>query len=297
LEFPETVENVKKTADKHNLELLIEDAGDAFWKAEEHFGPPAKDFRWCCKTCKLGPTASMIRKHFPDGVLSFIGQRQYESQQRREKGNIWRNPWVPGQVGASPIQHWPSMLVWLYIFREKAEYNPLYEKGMERIGCWLCPAADMAEFNVMEHKSDWEDRLGTYAKEHGLPDEWVTYGLWRWKELPKGVKDYLELNDKGDLVDRCSLESGSNEAGHDVDLATLTPNERERVETFSCISDDIQPVIQKALYCVGCGICLSNCDNGALGMVDGKVDVDPEKCVGCGECMHPCTVVDFLPRY
>lgn len=293
LEFPETVENVKETAEKHNLELLVEDAGDAFWAAESYFGPPAKDFRWCCKTCKLGPTAMLIRREFPNGVLSFIGQRQYESQQRFEKGNIWRNPWVPGQIGASPIQHWPSMLVWLYIFSQGADYNPLYEKGMERIGCWLCPATDLAEFEVIEHKSEWEDRLRTYAKAHDLPKEWVTLGLWRWKELPKGVKDYLELAGMGELVDRCCSESGQK----GIDPESLTPDEKERFNHFSCISDDPQPVIRKALYCVGCGICLSNCESRALEMVEGTIDLDPEKCVGCGKCLHPCTVVDFLPRY
>ena len=150
LEFPETVENVKRTAEKYDLEIYIGEAGDAFWRALEHFGPPAKDFRWCCKTCKLGPTASMIRQHFPDGVLSFIGQRQYESAQRYEKGNIWENPWVPGQIGASPIQNWPALLVWLYIFQQKGDYNPLYERGMERIGCWLCPASDLGEMEEVQ---------------------------------------------------------------------------------------------------------------------------------------------------
>ncbi|MCK4266725.1 MAG: phosphoadenosine phosphosulfate reductase family protein, partial [Thermoplasmata archaeon] len=79
LEFPETIENVQRTADEHDLDLIVEKADDAFWRALEYFGPPAKDFRWCCKTCKLGPAAKLIRSQYPNGVLSFIGQRQYES--------------------------------------------------------------------------------------------------------------------------------------------------------------------------------------------------------------------------
>lgn len=291
LEFPETIENVKRTAKKFSLELIIEDAGDAFWSAMEYFGPPAKDFRWCCKTCKLGPTSCLIREHFPNGVLSFIGQRQYESAQRFEKGNIWRNPWVPGQVGASPIQHWPSLLVWLYIFREKAEYNPLYEKGMERIGCRLCPSADMAEFENIDDET-WRKALTDFAERHDLPEEWVSLGLWRWKVLPKGVADYLERAGMSELADRCRCESAFN----DIDIGRLAPDEKERVERFSCITDDTQPVIRKALYCVGCGICISRCESGALELKDGRVEIEPEKCIGCGNCLHPCTVIDFSPR-
>ena len=290
LEFPETLENVARTAETYGLELLVEEAGDAFWNAERYFGPPAKDFRWCCKTCKLGPTASLIRQHFPDGVLSFIGQRQYESMQRYEKGDVWRNPWVPGQVGASPIQRWPSMLVWLYLFRKGAEYNPLYEKGLERIGCWLCPAADLAEFETIdEHSEDSEKWLGIleeYASARGLPKEWVELGLWRWKRLPKGMIDFLEKN--GIDIPQEISTTGPAEG--------LTAEQNERVERFSCISDNEHAITMKALHCVGCGICISDCEAGALRMVGQRVDVDPEKCTGCGKCLHPCPVVDYSVR-
>jgi 3'-phosphoadenosine 5'-phosphosulfate sulfotransferase (PAPS reductase)/FAD synthetase len=38
------------------------------------------------------------------------------------------------------------MHVWLYIFSRGVEFNPLSNKGLERIGCWLCPAALESEF-------------------------------------------------------------------------------------------------------------------------------------------------------
>jgi len=290
LEFPETLDNVKQTAEKYGLELIVEEAGDAFWNAMEHFGPPAKDFRWCCKTCKLGPTASMIRRYFPSGVLSFIGQRQYESAQRYEKGNIWRNPWVPGQVGASPIQNWPSLLVWLYIFQQGGEYNPLYEKGMERIGCWLCPASDLGELEeVQKHSTQteqWKKALADFASRKELPPEWLEYGLWRWRELPKGIADYLEQNDI----------QIPGEKPTEISAGELTPEQKARIEKFSCISDEDLAVRMKALHCVGCAICLSRCGFGALALVDGMVEIDPDRCTGCGECLHPCVVVDFIPR-
>ena len=77
LELSETVEHVYDVAERHGIPLIVEKAPtDAFFGNLPFFGPPAKDFRWCCKTNKLGPTVSAVNKNFPNGVLSFIGQRK-----------------------------------------------------------------------------------------------------------------------------------------------------------------------------------------------------------------------------
>lgn len=60
------------------------------------------------------------------------------------------NPWVGNQVGASPIQEWTALHVWLYLFRTKAPYNPAYEKGYDRMGCWLCPSSSLSDFFQLE---------------------------------------------------------------------------------------------------------------------------------------------------
>ncbi len=52
---------------------------------------------------------------------------------------------MENQIGASPIQNWTAMHVWLYLFSKNAPYNRLYEEGFDRIGCWLCPSAEMAD--------------------------------------------------------------------------------------------------------------------------------------------------------
>lgn len=190
LELPETVENVHRVVKNNGLELLEESAHNAFEAAFPFFGPPGRDYRWCCKTCKLGPTTRLIVKQFQKGVLSFIGQRMYESEGRASKGSIWRNPWVPGQVGASPIQRWTAMHVWLYIFNQGLEYNPWYERGLDRIGCWLCPASSLAELdavraNAPEKWLSWEARLKEYSTKKGFSDKWLNLGIWRWKKPPK----------------------------------------------------------------------------------------------------------------
>lgn len=216
LEFEETKEHVNEIAQRFDLELLTEKAEDVFWREVGNFGPPGKDFRWCCKTCKLGPTVRLIKKNFPEGVISLIGQRAYESEQRAKKGRVWKNPWVPGQIGISPIQDWTALHIWLYIFKKKAPYNVWYDRGMERIGCWLCPSADMADFEIVkkyypEYKR-WMDFLREYGEKRDHPKEWLEMGLWRWKKLPRGLLNLMEEQGIELTVKSETMDEGDNPA-------------------------------------------------------------------------------------
>ncbi len=205
LEFEETKENVKTVAESLSLDLIVESAGEAFWSNLERFGPPAKDFRWCCKTCKLGPATQLIQKNFPGGVLSFIGQRAYESQQRAEKSRIWRNPWTPNQLAASPIQKWTALHVWMYLFSKGAEVNPLYKEGLERIGCFMCPATDLAELRLVREVSPqyarWQEFLDRRAESTGQPKQWLEHDLWRWKRIPESVLNELEPSERAAMLE------------------------------------------------------------------------------------------------
>ncbi|MCK5660939.1 MAG: phosphoadenosine phosphosulfate reductase family protein, partial [Methanosarcinales archaeon] len=190
LEFPETVDNVEIVAKEYNLDIKTSTAKTSFWDSVNQFGPPTVQSRWCCKVCKLGPLSQLIEDNFEDGVLSFIGQRRYESHARAKSDPIWKNPWVANQTGASPIQNWIALEVWLYIFYKNAPYNPAYEMGYDRIGCWLCPSASMADFTHLcrthpKLHAQLDTYLSGYAEECGYPQKWKELGLWRWQNLPK----------------------------------------------------------------------------------------------------------------
>jgi phosphoadenosine phosphosulfate reductase len=197
LEFSETIANVKETAEKLSLPLKIHSSGDSFWQSIDNFGPPTVEARWCCKVCKLGAITQVIEKNYDNGCLTFIGQRKYESQIRANSEHIWKNPWVGNQIGATPIQNWTALHVWLYLFWKKAKYNPLYEEGFDRIGCWLCPSASMADFSRLgqihpELGEKLDKYLKAYASRNGLPEDWVTLGFWRWQALPKSISMIAE---------------------------------------------------------------------------------------------------------
>ena len=279
LEFEETKKHVYEVADNYGINLIEESAGDIFWQCLDFFGPPARDYRWCCKTCKLGGAAKTIRKNFGSGVLSFIGQRRYESFGREKHGSIWKNPWVEGQIGASPIQQWNAMHVWLYLFNKKAKWNRLYEEGFSRIGCWLCPACDLAEFEIKKHEKwdDFNEFLINFSKKNNLPEEWLSLGLWRWRKTPKWAGKSYEIK----------MERGYKVEGNE-----------DRIKNFMRIlgerkDDEIaKDLIYRAINCVGCGVCISKCKQGAIYLKDGKAWIN-DKCIHCLDCMEECPVIVF----
>ena len=197
LELPETVEYVKQFAKKRGVEIIGQDAAERFWEAVDTFGPPARDFRWCCKVLKLGPAAKSISDFLDGETLSFLGQRGLESFQRSIEPRITSNPWVPGQTSANPIQKWNGLEVWLYIFKEEEDFNLLYSRGYHRMGCYLCPASPLAESESLrethpELHHRWTEKLHEWADKYGFPKEWVEMGFWRWKNLPSGQMNLIK---------------------------------------------------------------------------------------------------------
>jgi len=199
IELPETRRSVREVAERYGLELLVASAGDSFWRAAERVGPPGKDYRWCCKVTKLAPLARLLNERFPDGALNVVGQRAFESLDRARSPRVWRNRWIPHILNIAPIHEWSQLLVWLYIWRNRLPYNPLYERGFDRIGCFMCPAAYMAEYEFVREThpelwSRWERLLRRWAGRIGLTgreaEAWVSRGLWRWL-TPAAQKERL----------------------------------------------------------------------------------------------------------
>jgi phosphoadenosine phosphosulfate reductase len=182
-EFPETYDNVLDVSKKYNLEVLRTNGLTGFWETFETDGPPAVNARWCCRVCKLTPVTDLIVGQWGE-CLSFIGQRRYESATRAQSERVWRNRNVRSQLSAAPIHNWTALHVWLYLMREKAPYNILYEQHLDRIGCFMCPSSDMALIHMIEERypglwQGWQNRLEQYRGDHNLPADWVTNGKWR----------------------------------------------------------------------------------------------------------------------
>jgi len=311
LEFDETINYVKNIKEKFSLDMDIIDAGNAFFLNLGHFGPPGRDYRWCCKVCKLGPTTRYIKEHSGEYIYMIIGQRSYESRTRASKGEIWENEWVPNQIGVSPIQNWNSLMIWIYIFEHNLDYNPWYDRGLWRTGCFLCPSQDLGDLNIVRDNyqkyTEWENYLLRYAKENNLPEMWVEKGLWRWNDLPEPLKKKFDF--KG--FKRTSLKIEKELIGDFYEIKSNKEIDKKRLrnmmhiipKNFYNLDNKIlihkifielgQQIIYESEECVGCGICTGRCENDALYLEDGKVWVNEEKCIHCTKCIGSCPAYAF----
>lgn len=325
LEFPETLQNVRDVARRYELDVLEATPTADFYSEIERFGPPGRDYRFCCKSLKLGPVVKLIGERFPQGVLSFIGQRRYESFGRMEKGEVWRNPWVPGQIGASPIQDWTALEVFLYILMKGAPLNPLYRRGLDRIGCWLCPATDMGDLEVIggehPHWERWSEFLARWAERESLPKEALRWGTWRYRRPPgwlremarregislpedlrRGWMGMLEMEEGRDRIvlkgvkDKGRLLNILYAVGEVKEGVVRTPEGEVLVEVSgqevvlkgSAVGDLVgflKSVAIRSQECVHCGICPGRCPTGALTLGPSGIEIDEKTCVSCRHCL------------
>ncbi|MEM0232688.1 MAG: phosphoadenosine phosphosulfate reductase family protein [Candidatus Nezhaarchaeales archaeon] len=332
IEYPETTKYVEETLRKLGLEgrAMKVDAFTNFFDAIEVFGPPARDFRWCCKTCKLAPIAYVI-KSLGGECLTFIGLREVESARRKRQGAIWEGIWIKGQTGVSPIYDWRTLDIWLYLFKEGVEVNPLYYKGLERIGCWTCPSMDLAEMQITEEimNRSWQEYLGEISEKLSLKDHEVKLGLWRWRFRRPGwlktrtrmvYKDYFQylrevkelylkreddfrrivsilktLYDVREEEGRVILVEGKRE------IARLTRKDR-KITIEICDGSrkrhriKIFRGIARAITCVKCRLCIAVCPNNAISLRNDGIEIASEYCVACGECNYTCPVWAYSPR-
>lgn len=329
IEFPETVDYVKRTVEKMGVELVVANAGEAFWRGFSVMGPPARDFRWCCKVTKFAPTARLLKQLFPSGALSLVGQRKYESAQRAVSPRIWRNAWLPNVLAATPIQDWTAFDVWLYIFREKLLPNPLYYYGLDRLGCWLCPASEIGEFELARKVRNelyikWEEELKKFAVKNNLGDEWIKLGLWRWVQPPN---DILRLatnpsftSSRGASVTWTTSDNtitfqlentkqfpniekfrnilytnkGAWEALKDVSISEnkIVIELETKAEEYI---EEFARVTIRSFYCAECLECANWCTSKAvqLDVKNGGIHIRQEQCVQCNTCNLKCPIAEY----
>jgi len=199
IEFEETVNFTKEIIEDFNLteRFTYKASNESFWENLEKFGPPAKDYRWCCKVIKLANITSFLNeKYTGKKVITFVGSRQYESSSRFQDKKIWINSYLPQQINVSPIHKWPSLHVWMYLFSKKLKINPIYSEGYKRIGCIYCPATKLSELQQLNELHPelyvrWMNFLKAWAEKYNLSPEWAERGFWRWRKFKEKGQIHL----------------------------------------------------------------------------------------------------------
>ncbi len=156
-EHEETKEFVKTFEKFIGKDITVLSPKGNFWEEVKKRGFPTKDNRWCTEFLKLNPLREHLKKY--KEVLSFEGVRKYESYSRAKYPYFRKNPFIPNAYQVFPILDWNGLELWLYIFYRKIPYNPLYDLGMERIGCYFCPAMLQYERYILKmyNKKVWNE--------------------------------------------------------------------------------------------------------------------------------------------
>jgi phosphoadenosine phosphosulfate reductase len=137
VEFPDTIQYMKYLSKQWNLNLMVAQPKKAFFSEVKDNGWATHEDRWCCKTYKDTPAHETMKDN---GILAEItGTTRTESIYRRSLLPFRLPKKEPLILRIHPIYDWNQWEVWRYVETEKLPYNPLYDKGYQRIGCWCCP--------------------------------------------------------------------------------------------------------------------------------------------------------------
>lgn len=101
-----------------------------FWRKFMTEGPPMRHMRWCCELIK---EAGGIDRRKVTGI------RWAESPRRRSRRMFEACYTHPGTFFLHPIIDWSNAEVWEYIKGNGLDYCSLYDEGLKRLGCVLCP--------------------------------------------------------------------------------------------------------------------------------------------------------------
>ena len=120
------------------------------------------------------------------------------------------------QFSAYPILDWTTLEVWLYIFWKKIPYNPLYDHGFARVGCWACPNNTQFDWFLASQVypkmvKDWFQFIYDYGQDQNkkMDDDerkyewdWIQEGHWKKRRVKYNTTDNLASikEDNGNIV-------------------------------------------------------------------------------------------------
>lgn len=321
IEFEENLEYLEIIKDFYSIELEIIKAPINFFDMIEYVGMPSRRFRWCCDVFKFGPLVNYAKKNKLEGFVT--GLRKEESNKRAEYEKVDKNPLVP-YLQINPILDWTEKEIWDYIYKYKLPINPLY-KYFDRIGCWCCPFRTNKDWSQMEkyfpEKIDFlnkklnfiAEKFNIKSKELYITRRGWTYWVFPSRRVsitgfsisePNGKKE-IEIdfykNDEM-IIDKIITNNLFYAISSDIDVTNNKIIIKNVDATNGKSNILVKVLIEKALNCIGCGACLFLCDNNALEVQRGFININKTKCKNCGKCLSSrplrggCIIRNYAPK-
>jgi phosphoadenosine phosphosulfate reductase len=137
VEFPETIQYMQKLQEDWGFNLHVTKSDVPFFQEVQKKGWATHENRWCCRPYKEEPAFRFLSSHGSKAEIT--GTTRTESIYRRSLSPIKLPKKEPFMIRVNPIYDWNEWEVWRYINENNLPYNPLYDMGYRRIGCWCCP--------------------------------------------------------------------------------------------------------------------------------------------------------------
>lgn len=289
---------------------------------------PSKVHRWCCAVMKTAPLYRLIKEINGSGkqpnVLAFEGVRAEESSKRATYSRIGKGVKHNNVVNVRPIFEWSTTEVWLYLLFNGLPINEAYRKGLNRVGCVICPLSselgDCLDHHFFpETARPFIDKLRENATKAGIRNIDTYLKERKWKVRAGGNRhesnteiSYEEkdsdltiriANPKEDffqwikVLGKFQIENISESASKihinfRSKIYALSINQNAgliKIQIRDCLSDVIfislfKRIVNKSAHCVHCEVCEVECPTGALSVVP-FVAVNEKKCVHCHKCL------------
>lgn len=289
---------------------------------------PSKIHRWCCAVMKTAPLYRLIKHINGTGkqpnVLAFEGVRAEESSKRATYSRIGKGVKHGNVVNARPIFEWSTTEVWLYILLNNLPINMAYRKGLNRVGCVICPLSselgDCLDHHFFPNTAKpFITKLQDNAKKAGIKNVDTYLKERKWKVRAGGNRHYTETevsfeerdtnlivrinNPKENILEwikvlgKYQIEKCSeniyiirvNFRNSIYSISITIKNTSVEILAKDCLSNIIftsliKRIFNKTAHCVHCEVCEVECPSGALSVVP-YVSIDENKCIHCFKCL------------
>ena len=185
-EHPLTHETIEKIAEFFGIGVLILESEGIENLIRKYKIFPSWRKRFCTRQCKIYPFKSLLRaleSLTPSKVVVWLGKRRDESKARANTQKV--GIFEPGEKTTwgrysfaieirNPLAFITEGEVWEIIRKRGLPVNPLYQKGFNRVGCFLCLISEVPIRKVCQlalegdpyAKEVWE-KLKTLERELG----------------------------------------------------------------------------------------------------------------------------------
>ena len=145
MELPDTYKVWEEIQTRYPVrEFICAKAESSALKNWRVFAPPSRSIRWCCSVHKSTPALMCLKRKLHKSAvtaMAFVGVRGDESYSRSFYEDATDGAKNASQVNLMPILDWGAHELWLYIFANNLLVNFAYKKGLNRVGCLMCPEA------------------------------------------------------------------------------------------------------------------------------------------------------------